>query len=212
MPLADNGPLTARGRVLDGVLNEIGHKTLDEVLVAAQDEVRVMLLAQRDALVGGQGAEALHRLCDNIVEVETLVPQWNLPGVTTSQEEEVADDACEPANGLAHDLQALAVLAGLAIFTSERDVELSLEDGHGAAQLVRGVGHEATLRDERFLQPRQEGIERRGKLPQLVARIRDSDPLTEIRCAEGPGLRAHRRDRRQALARQQIPAQRADEQ
>src|SRR5258708_33961500 len=112
MPLADNGPLTARGRVLDGVLNEIGHKTLDEVLVAAQDEVRLMLLAQRDALLGGQGAEALHRLCDNIVEVETLVPQWNLPGGATGQEDEGADDAGEPPNGLAHVLKPLEVLAG----------------------------------------------------------------------------------------------------
>jgi len=62
-----------------------------------------------------------------------------------------------------HHFDTLAVLLRRAIGAGERDVGLALDDRHGRAQLVRGIGHEAALHVERALQPLEEIVQRDGQ-------------------------------------------------
>ena len=80
------------------------------------------------------------------------------------------------------------------------------------AQLVRGVGHEAALLLERGVEPREQIVEHRRELTQLVARIADRQPLVQARRADLGGARRHRGDGSKAAPRECIAAHPGEQQ
>jgi hypothetical protein len=96
-----------------------------------------------------------------------------------------------------HQLERLAVLLLLAVLFLQGHAGRRVHHRERRAQLVRGVGHEAALLLEGRAEAREQLVEGRGELPQLVARVGDGQLAVETPgpdAARGLGHRGHRRE------------------
>ena len=102
-----------------------------------------------------------------------------LAGVEARQREQRLDQFPHPLRRALAGLDGLLVFGGVA-FAVQRGLRLREHHGNRRAQFVRGVGGELFLLRERGFQPREGGIQNRGKLAEFAFRLGDVDALRQI--------------------------------
>ena len=76
---------------------------------------------------------------------------------------------------------------------------------------MRSIRHEAALLLKRSIEPRQQRVDDAGKPAQLVALIRDRQPLMQVSCADARRRRAHSYHWRETLAGKKVAANRGQQ-
>src|SRR5918992_459614 len=111
--------------------------------------------------------EALLDAFEQRVDRQAFRPYRQLPVAASSHDQEVLGQLSQTVALLHRGDQRLSHL-GVVAAGSQRTLELRLDHGHGSAQLVAGVGHEAPLTLERAAQAVQHLVERLPQPPHLV--------------------------------------------
>ena len=144
----------SRGRVADGVLDQVGGQAVQVVPRPLDDRAAGV---DRDRVPGGDRLELGRRLGEHLAEVRGLAGR-DAAGVGAGEQEQVGD---EPAHPLGRAQGAVRGVAQLALIELDRQqLEVREHAGQRRAQLVRGVGHEGALVAQRRLGLRARVVER----------------------------------------------------
>jgi len=178
--------------VAHGVLHEVAHDLLEQPGVTGQ------LHRLDGAGVDGDGrrAQRRHRGVGDVVEVHGREPQPRVVRVGAGQEEELVDEPFHPGGLVEHVVRAVVASAGpVAVL---RGLELHAQARDRAAQLMGGVGDEASLVLDAELQPPEHLVDGTSQPTDLVLLRRRGHAQVETltRDRVGPGAdRVHGRKR-----------------
>ncbi len=155
----------------------------------------------RERPVARGGAVPAGGALEQVLHVDRLRPQRQPALVRARQHQQVVGQPAEPPRVLERRLrtgaQALAVAA-------QRHLELRLQHGQRRAQLVAGVRDEPALALDRRLEPVEQLVERLAEPVELVAGVRQRQPLGQVAVGDAGGAGAHALDRPQRRARDLI--------
>ena len=147
---------------------------------------------------------------EEVVHIDGLDPEWQLPAIGTSQQEEVLRQLGEalglirrPADGCSKLVHGRRLPQG--------ELELGAEQREGRTELVAGVRNELALPLERRFEPVEHLVQGLAETLQLVASWRNREPLTRSVGRDRRGSPAHRLDLPKGDPRQQIAGARRKE-
>ena len=147
----------------------------------------------------------------DLLEIDVLAVLDRDARVGPREQKEIVDDARHSARGALHHAERRAIVGLRASRLGQRDVGLGAHDRRRRAQLVRRVGHESLLLDERCFEPIEEAVHHARQPGELVA-ASDRKTILQVRRADLRRARRHRRERHEIPRREEIAAgDRADE-
>ena len=163
-----------------------------------------------DASLGREHIDRATAVGDDLVEIQIHRAKRIAAGVGAREDQHVLDEAAQAPRLTADDRDRLAVLGLVAVIAAQHDVGRRAHDGDRRPQLVRGVGHELPLRLQGRAEARDEPVEGRGQLTELVGPLRLAEILETGQRNPGraprhvgDGPKADRRQPQAAAAREQ---------
>src|SRR5207248_3061062 len=150
-------------------------------------------------------------LSDDLVQADALLHDRRGIEWLARENEEIFDDARKPLGLVLNQVKRLLVFVNRA-WLGQRDFSFTPQHRERRAQFVRGIGHKSLLLFERVFQAREQIIYRGGQAAEFIAFIRYIEPRRETGGSDAPDLLIHQTDRRQTLAREDITANRRQQQ
>ena len=148
----------------------------------------------------GQRADGAHGAVYNLVEIEIVMTGDLLSRIGPREEKEVLHDLGESPCCPLHHRHRLAILRLGAMLPRERNLRLGAENRGRGAQLMRRVGHKATLQRKGPFEAIEERIDDGGEPAEFIVRACDRQAFVEVGVGDGRGLCPHRRDRGERTA------------
>ncbi len=207
-PLDADPQRAAGGGVLGGVVQQVGHRPLEQ---GALDQ-RAGLAAHLDTDPGlvEDHLEEIHRGGDLAGQRGFLALAGQASLVSAGEEQHVVDDRPQPLQLLQVGLQDLFVMFAAA-FAGQRHLGLADQVGQWRAQLVGDVGIERLQAHVGLLQAVQGAVERSHQLAQLGRQRRELQALRQLPRADPPGLLGQPMHRPQAQAGDPVAKQRGQQ-
>ena len=197
----------APAAVLERVVDEVPERLLDPRPVDPRHGRLVRVDHQRAPLELGPRTEAVANLLHDVHEVGRLRAQRQRPLLGAREDEQVVGDPRQPVRLLGRGADGVLELLRRAR-PAQRQLELGAKRGERSSELVARVGDEAALSLEPVLEPPEHLVERPSEPRDLVVRRWYGQPLVERGGGDLVGAPAHRLDRPERRAREQVPAER----
>jgi hypothetical protein len=136
--------LAPGGRELDPVLHQIPRDLSQEPRVDCRDRASSGPQVENDVLLLCTAAQPVHHAGHDGSDLHGLEARLHGPGVGAGENQEVFGDARQAGDLFQRALDDPLVLVGVTR-PAQRELELPAHRGQGRAQLVAGIGREATL-------------------------------------------------------------------
>ena len=200
----------SRGRILDGVVEEVEQETIEQGAVAVKWRLRHVPELNRHAASLADLHHRTNGVVHEFLEIHRLGAQREMSSVGARKQKQIVHKSSKALPRLQHDVHRFPILSLCPMLTGERHLSFRTERRGWRAHFMRRIGHKTSLLFKRSFDAVQQLVEHACESHQLSAAT-DRETLVKILRRDFLGARGHRCDRRQAPLREQIRTKGCDQ-
>ena len=160
--------LAAPGRVLDGVVDDVVDHLLELQAVAADAHLLLHGEVDLDAVLPGQGQQALHLFLQKLVQAHVGQVQLHAAAVHVHQGQKVGNDAVQAVDLGVHVAQEVLGHRRIHGILIKQRLDQNLHGAQRGLELMGGIGDELAAGSVQGLDLLRHGVEGPGQLGELV--------------------------------------------